>query len=194
MPEATHTPPVSWGWRPWAYRVGGVERSGDRGAGRGGELSRVDRRGLGGRWWGQGRRHDGKIGLQALGWAPWGRKVGFWEGTQEGDRMGLGVSSRQKRSRVSSPAHSRTVASPNSASCTLCPQHRRLLENFGNSAGSGESARGRRLSLGLAMLVSPSPRAPKSWEHVQSPHEGSGSQGTPQPPLYALPAVCRAHQ
>lgn len=50
------------------------------------------------------------------------------------------------------------------------------------------------MSLGLAVPVSPSPRAPKSREPVQSPHEGSGSQRTRQPPLRALPAVCRAHQ
>lgn len=158
VPPPPHTPPVSWGWRPWAYHVGGVERW-DTGV--------LDRVGSSQRWaegvWegGQGGRHNGKIGLQRLCWAPWGLTVGFWEGTQEGDRLGLGVSSRQKRNRVSSPAHSRMVASPNSASCTLCPQHLRLLENFGNSAGSGENARGGRLRLGLAMPVSPSPRASK---------------------------------
>lgn len=130
-------------WTGW-----GALKGGQKGLGKG----------AGGR---QGRRHNGKIGLQRLCWAPRGLTVGFWEGTQEGDRLGLEVSSRHKRNRVSSPAHSRTVASPNSASCTPCPQHLRLLENFGNSAGSGENARRGRLRLGLAMPVSPSPRAPK---------------------------------
>lgn len=47
---------------------------------------------------------------------------------------GLGVSSRHKRSRVSSPAHSAVVTSASRASCVPLEQHGlRLLENFVNS-------------------------------------------------------------
>lgn len=52
--------------------------------------------------------------------------------------MGLGVSSRHRRSRVSSPAHSKAVSSPSSAISTPGLQHRRcLLCRFRTSAVGG---------------------------------------------------------
>lgn len=62
------------------------------------------------------------------GWENWafrgvlgspGSEMGVWEGTQTspmswGDHMGLGMSSRHRRRRVSSPAHRAAVSSPSS--------------------------------------------------------------------------------
>lgn len=69
--------------------------------------------------------------------------------------MGLGVFSRHRRSRVSSPAHSMAVTSPNSATCVRCLQHcRGPLRSCTTSARGG--ARRAQGEAGLPLRPVPS--------------------------------------
>ena len=71
-----------------------------------------------------------------------GSESGGQGGNMRWGSQGLGVSSRHKRSRVSSPAHSAVVTSASRASCVPLEQHGlRLLENFVNSARNTGSNR-----------------------------------------------------
>ena len=102
---------------------------------------------------------------------------------------GLGVSSRHKRSRVSSPAHSAVVTSASRASCVPLEQHGlRLLENFVNSARNTGSNRECRVRLGSGSAGRPITQSPRSSS--RAPQWSRGPQWTPQPPLDILPTCC----
>ena len=103
--------------------------------------------------------------------------------------MGLGVSSRHRRSRVSSPAHRAAIISPTSASCIPLLQHRRrLLGNFENSAGGiGSGAQGK-----ARLPITACPRVLGAYPEPALKQRVSVD---PQPPLNPFPTCCfHVHQ
>lgn len=130
----------------------------------------------------------------ALGlcWAPQDLGAGGWEGTREGGRRGLGVSSRHRRSRVSSPAHIAVVTSPSSASSVPRWQHcRRLLGNFGNSTGGRGNTEGHRVRLGSGSARLCIAQSPKVLGACPEPTLKQRVSVDPQPPLHTFPSRCR---
>lgn len=104
--------------------------------------------------------------LEGMCWAP--RILEGVSGREhEGWPVGLGMLSRHRRSRVSSPAHSVAVTSPSSTTCVPRLQHgRRPLRSCKTSA-----RRGARRGAGEAgHPLHPSPRAqgPKAWEPARA--------------------------
>ena len=103
------------------------------------------------------------------------------------------MSSRHKRSRVSSPAHSAVITSARRASCVPLEQHDlRLLENFVTSARNRGSNRECRVRLGsgsAGLPILPSPRVLGAHPETAVKQRVSVN---PQPPLDILP-TCYFH-
>lgn len=158
---ATHTPLASWdgglGFTVWG-RVGGGGADG-RGLSVGGGT-------------GVGKGGDmGNLGSQGL----------------KGDPVGLGVSSRQRRSRVVSPAHSAAVTSASTPSCMPCPQHCRLLRSLENSTGSWGSTKGCGVRLGPGSAPLHIPQSCKVPGACPEPTLKQRIPVDPQPPLHTFP-------